>query len=56
MWTNAPSGVPYSPYVYDAVDPAVWQSFEGASSPGGFVNHTLNSYPYRPAPALRGVF
>lgn len=51
-WTNAPDGSPYPPYVYDAVPPAVWQGLTGAGSPGRYVNTTLNTYPYRPAPEM----
>jgi KTSC domain-containing protein len=49
-WTNAPEGVPYAPYIYDAVPPAVWTGFRSAGSAGRFVNTTLNTFPYRPAP------
>ena len=49
-WTNAPGGIPYPPYIYDAVPPAVWTGFRTAGSAGRFVNHTLNTFPYRPAP------
>lgn len=56
MWVNAPGGVPYPPYIYDAVDQAVWSSFQTSGSPGRFVNNTLNQYPYRPEPGLRGLF
>ena len=49
-WTNAPGGTPYPPYIYDAVPPAVWTGLRTAGSAGQFVNHTLNTYPYRPAP------
>ena len=55
-WTNAPGGHPYPPYVYDAVDPAVWSSFAAAGSPGSFVNNVLNGYPYRPAPEVASDF
>ena len=55
-WTNSPSGVPYPPYIYDAVDQAVWSSFQASGSPGSFINHTLNSYPYRPAAEIRTEF
>jgi hypothetical protein len=42
-WTNG-----RQPYVYDAVPPAVWTGFRSAGSHGQFVNHTLNTFPYRP--------
>lgn len=35
-------------YVFDAVPPAVWTGFRTAGSAGQFVNHTLNTFPYRP--------
>jgi hypothetical protein len=42
-WTNGrPS------YVFDAIPPAVWTGFRTAGSAGQFVNHTLNTFPYRP--------
>lgn len=56
MWTNAPGGHPYPPYIYDAVDPAVWSSFAAAGSPGSFVNNVLNGYPYRSAPEITSEF
>jgi hypothetical protein len=42
-WANG-----YTPYVYDAVPPAVWSGFRSAGSAGQYVNHTLNQFPYRP--------
>jgi hypothetical protein len=42
-WTNG-----RQPYVYDAIPPAVWTGFRSAGSQGQFVNHTLNTFPYRP--------
>jgi hypothetical protein len=56
FWTNAPPGQPYPPYIYDAVDPATWDGFRSAGSAGRFINHTLNSFPYRPAPEIIGQF
>jgi hypothetical protein len=56
FWTNAPPGQPYPPYIYDAVDPATWTGFRSAGSPGSFINHTLNNFPYRPAPDIIGQF
>lgn len=35
-------------YVYDAIPPAVWTGVRTAGSVGQFVNHTLNTFPYRP--------
>jgi len=55
-WVNGPGGVPYPPYVYDAVGFAVWEEFRSAGSPGRFVNSTLNSFPYRPAPEFASEF
>jgi hypothetical protein len=49
-WANAPGGTPYPPYIYDAVPPAVWTGFRTAGSAGSYVNSTLNTFPYRPAP------
>jgi hypothetical protein len=48
-WTNSPGGPPpYPAYIYDAVPPAVWTGLRTAGSAGRFVNHTLNTFPYRP--------
>lgn len=48
-WTNSPGGPPpYPAYIYDAVPPAVWTGLQTAGSAGRFVNHTLNTFPYRP--------
>ena len=55
FWTNAPPGVPYPPYVYDAVDPATWSNFILSGSAGRYVEQ-LNSFPYRPAPEIMGEF
>lgn len=33
-------------YVYYNVPPSVWHRFQRASSPGRFINSTLNRYPY----------
>lgn len=49
-WTNAPSGEPYPPYIYDGVPPSVWTAFRDAGSAGQYVNYALNTFPYRPAP------
>jgi len=49
-WTNDPDGGKYPPYIYDAIPPAVWTGFRTAGSPGRYVNATLNTFPYRPAP------
>lgn len=42
-WTN---GRPT--YVFDAIPPAAWTGLRSAGSAGQFVNHTLNTFPYRP--------
>jgi hypothetical protein len=55
-WQNAPSGVPYPPYVYDGVDPATWTNFRLAGSPGRYVTNPLGSFPYRPAPDVMSDF
>jgi hypothetical protein len=55
-WTNAPSGVPYSPYIYDGVDPATWTNFRLAGSAGSYVNTNLNNFPYRSAPDTIGDY
>lgn len=48
-WANSPGGPPpYPAYIYDAVPPAVWTGFRTAGSAGRYINHTLNTYPYRP--------
>jgi hypothetical protein len=48
-WANSPGGPPpYPAYIYDAVPPSVWSGFLTAGSAGRFVNHTLNTFPYRP--------
>jgi hypothetical protein len=44
-WSNG-----YVPYIYDGIPPAVWTGFRTAGSAGRYVNHTLNTFPYRPAP------
>jgi hypothetical protein len=56
FWTNAPSGLPYPPYIYDGVDPATWTNFRLAGSPGQYVSNTLDHFPYRPAPDVRGTW
>ena len=33
-------------YTYYQVPPSVWYKFQRASSPGRYINSTLNSYPY----------
>ena len=53
-WTNEPKGPPYPPYIYDGVPPAVWTEFREAGSAGQYVNYSLNTYPYRPAPEELG--
>jgi hypothetical protein len=55
-WTNAPSGHPYPPYIYDGVDPATWTNFQLSGSAGSYVNTNLNNFPYRPAPDAIGTF
>lgn len=42
-WTNGKQA-----YVYDAIPPAVWTGLRQAGSAGQYVNHTLNTFPYRP--------
>jgi hypothetical protein len=56
FWTNAPSGEPYPPYIYDAVDPATWQNFVISGSPGRYVTTNLDNFPFRKAPDLIGEF
>jgi hypothetical protein len=56
FWVNAPQGVPYVPYAYDAVDQVTWSNFCGAGSPGRFVNTNLNNFPLRRAPEVMGEF
>lgn len=38
-----------TPWVYDNVDLATFQTFDAAPSKGKFINQVLNSYPYRRA-------
>jgi hypothetical protein len=40
---------PYPPY-HLMRSPAVWTGFRTAGSAGSYVNSTLNTFPYRPAP------
>jgi len=35
-----------TPWTYDSVPRNVWNNFRRSSSPGKFINRTLNSYPY----------
>jgi len=56
FWTNAPSGEPYPPYIYDAVDPATWTNFRLAGSPGRYVTTNLDNFPFRKAPDVIGDF
>ena len=35
-----------TPWTYDGVPQNVWRNFRRSSSPGRYINSTLNRYPY----------
>lgn len=39
-----------APYVYEEVPPNIWRNFRRTTSPGRFINRTLNNFPYYRSP------
>jgi hypothetical protein len=40
-----------APYVYEEVPQNIWRNFRRSTSPGRYINRTLNAFPYYRSPA-----